>query len=371
MKKLRLLLSVCLVCSLLFGASLVANAEQQELENYNIYSEVYVKDVYGTHNVISGTIYPDNDAQEVLVYSINDFRTSADIQLVTRHTVDNRGVALFEGGKAVNIKLSNIYQGFSLSDTEFSGLLNNIILCLYYTDGTYEYLSGVEYDISKIYNYTVYNINCEFTPEKDVLNMGIEIYGTPITLADYSISGYVPLYVSVGEPSTYKKWLTMSLDVESKTEGLLSGILGKLQEVKDNISNVITSITELPQKIWSFIEDGLKSLFVPSEEFIISYKDKWDELLENRFGAIYQVATLMYDFWGQLEESYQQSTIEVPEVTIPLPDNNEFTFGGYEVDIIPNGFEFLAELVQLATSIVSTYLVMDGLRKRYENVVGG
>ena len=192
-------------------------------------------------------------------------------------------------------------------------------------------------------------------------------------------------------------------EINTATQQVVSSINGQTQEIKDSIDastdeitgavgdaaddiiandnenaekthdfleNIFKSLGELPGKIWQYISDGLKSLFVPDEQEMVAYKDKWDELLAERFGAVYQAASLIVDSWSDVQESTQTHTIDMPEVTIPLPEGNKFSFGGFAVQIVPSGFNPLVISVKSAIGIVCTFLFINGLRKRYDEVMG-
>lgn len=138
----------------------------------------------------------------------------------------------------------------------------------------------------------------------------------------------------------------------------------------EKIKEVFNAITNLPSKIWEFIETGLKNLFVPDEEFMVSYKDKWSNLLADKLGAVYQVTEIIFGAWDDVRNADQTNTINLPVVTIPLPQNNSFSFGGYDVKIVPDGFESAVELVKVAIGIVCTFMFINGVRRRYDEIMG-
>lgn len=359
---------MCLVCSLLCGVSLVADAEEQTIEDLSVHAQLYLRDVVGEYKVIEGVIYPEDDMQQIYSYNVNDFLLREYLEQILYYFISNNGEVMFQAGKNYDVKISNIYHKLKIADVDLSKAITSASIYLYYADGTGQSISA-DVQTGDYNGHTVLDVSFSLNPEKDVKTFLITMYGK-INNADYGLGGYKKFESSVGEAQDGVEWITPIIDVETKTEGLLSGILGKLQEVKDNISNVITSITELPQKIWSFIENGLKSLFVPDEQYIVEYKDKWDTLLENKLGAVYEVANVTFESWDRVQASDEQDTIEMPEVTIPLPEDNEFSFGGYDVKIVPDGFEFLATAVKMITAVVCTLAFVNGLRKRYDEVMG-
>lgn len=165
--------------------------------------------------------------------------------------------------------------------------------------------------------------------------------------------------------------LTFGTASSGSSTSLISGESGggggTLQEqANETQKNIFDKILELPSKI----AEAIKGLFVPSEEDMSEYKDKWDALLADRFGAVYEAGAIITDTLGSLKASEQQGYISVPEVTVKLVDTN-FTVGGWDVRIIPEGFEFLQTLLKRFVDILCTVLFVNALRDKYENIMGG
>lgn len=205
-------------------------------------------------------------------------------------------------------------------------------------------------------------------------------------------------------PTLKKVWgygddSTVVLKVDDNTSGLLSSIIEFIKSILEGVqgifskigdfmtsvansfstlfsklgtwfANLIDSIIQLPSKIWTLFENGLKALFVPDDEFIHDYKDNWETVLEERFGAIYQACDIVVEFVSGINFAAIQPSIEIPTVTLDLPDNTTFEFGGYNVLVVPQGFEFLADAVKLAVDIVCSFLVVNSLKRRFEGLLG-
>lgn len=161
------------------------------------------------------------------------------------------------------------------------------------------------------------------------------------------------------------------LEIEDE-KGLLNGIIGWLKNLYD-------SITELPSKIangigekltafGTWIIDQIKGLFIPSEESIIELKTKFEELLRDRFGAVYDSADIIDDFASSFAYSDTDTSVTFPQVTVNLAGTN-FTFGGWEVDVIPDRFEGIVDFLKLLVSMVATVLFVNALRKRLEDIL--
>lgn len=176
----------------------------------------------------------------------------------------------------------------------------------------------------------------------------------------YISNGTVITATSFDFPYSGEITITYELPVDESI-GLLNGIIEWVKGIYD-------SIVELPARLWSSISEGLKELFIPNEEDMIAIKEGWDDLLSSRFGAIYESGELLHTFYGELRERDATTTITIPEVTLEF-SGVPFTFGGYQIDVIPDGFEFLVELIKGVMDIVCTLMFIDTMRRKYDELV--
>lgn len=147
-------------------------------------------------------------------------------------------------------------------------------------------------------------------------------------------------------------------------------ILDGFANLWDGIQSVVDTLLGLPAKIWGFIENGLHKLFVPGTDFMVDFSENWDSLLENKFGAVYEVVSLTFDSWDRIQASNEQNTITIPQTSINLPEGVSFSFGGQDVRIVPQGFEWLATTIKTFVGGLCTIMFVNGLRKRYDEVMG-
>ena len=93
------------------------------------------------------------------------------------------------------------------------------------------------------------------------------------------------------------------------------------------LKGILNAITSLPGKIVSALIDGLKSLFIPSDADITELKTKYETLLSERLGFVWQAGEWLVSF-GQSVLSAMQSTDEYvftfPGLHLTLPEG-EFT----------------------------------------------
>lgn len=363
-----------------------------------MYTESYIIGSKGTQYAKTAvTVYPDTDSPENS-HSTDQhffFTSGRVVEWFTDYYIKNvDGSYIVNSGGEVTIKLQRMYDSVTVSGSQGSQLIyvhNSASSCgvtVYYADGT------VGYGTAKITkrNDGTYDIEGKFTPGKDVLNICLTVkttlpYNSLIQVANLSSDGtYYTGFATtlIGELTDMNSHM-LNLDQSTKTEGLLGsifdgitngfndmigGITSGFTEMGNKLSGLLDSILELPSKIWSFIENGLKSLFVPDEEYIVGYKTKWENLLSDKLGAVYQVAQVTFGAWGDVSASDETNTINFPEINIPLPDNNTFSFGGYEVQIVPDGFTFIVDVLKTIVGVACTLLFVNGLRKRYDEIMG-
>lgn len=146
---------------------------------------------------------------------------------------------------------------------------------------------------------------------------------------------------------------------EDRTDSLLDTIVG-------GVSDIIDGILNLPQ----LIIDGIKSLFIPDAWEMAAYQLKWEELFAARFGAIYEAVVLIDEFGQAIGEQAKQGTVTFPAITLDLA-GTPWTFGGWEVKVVPDGFDVVIGTLKTAINIVCTFAFVNGLRHRFEGVIGG
>ena len=215
-------------------------------------------------------------------------------------------------------------------------------------------------------DFDVYRISVYYEYVGDV-SVGYS-HKTGWTIHDDTVDRYLGFYRAVYD---------VELTELSEYGGLLGSIIAWLQSIRDgivgmwdSIKEIPAALVELPSKIWEFISNGLQSLFIPDEQTMIDIKDDWDTLLADRFGAVYEAGTLISEWAGNFTVQAEKSTVEMPEVTLNLA-GADFSFGGYEVDLIPDGFVFLVSILKGLLDIVCTLLFVNAMKKRFTAVIGG
>lgn len=119
--------------------------------------------------------------------------------------------------------------------------------------------------------------------------------------------------------------------VDEETKGLLATIIEWLTSIRDGIVNVGTAIAQLPGKIANLIIDGIKSLFIPSEEDLNGLKDQYEALLSERLGFIWQAGEWITSFGSDLLSALSGGS------------EAEFVFPGVGFDMNGEHYQLIAE----------------------------
>ena len=237
-----------------------------------------------------------------------------------------------------------------VSFTGSEGIYTFTSLSITTTDGLYfevfDY-SYVEMDSNHI---SIYGLGVD---EKFIFSIGVVYINFSVTNASYEESTTV---INGTPTKRYGYYMSVS-NVNVSGVGELGFLAGILQGILDLPNHII---------------QGIKQLFVPSQADVLEFRDKVEALLSSRLGAAYEATDIVENFAyslgsGALSSSIADredpETIILPELTVNLA-GTDFTFGGWEVRIIPEGFESIVESLKLIVNIVCTLMVVNVLRTR-------
>lgn len=384
-----------MLCSVLLLGAFSTNVSAADVqEGYQIYQ------YHRWPSTISGTdlvFTPNNNTVESketeLFYRDPSTSSITTVYRIDKINKDN----LIDKGKSVKISFNNVY--YSILVRSISGLSPEytylrdpdfVSVLVKYDDGTEKtFTEGVTFSKKGT---ALLNFDFEFTPTGDVSQILFNVVQKNIRedIPYPDSEGYYVTFYS-GEFSGDDRY-QFAMEISSEEAGLLKsiiewlkGIVNSITEIPQKIWNFFSAafedvfgwlediwdtLSQLPSKIWEFIENGLKKLFIPSEGYIFGFREDMDYLLADRFGAVYQVVNITLESWDRVMESDDTNSVDIPLVTIPLPDNNSFSFGGYNVTVIPNGFEFIADILKSLVGIICTLLFVNGLRNKYDEVMG-
>lgn len=100
--------------------------------------------------------------------------------------------------------------------------------------------------------------------------------------------------------------------------------------------NIAIAIVELPGKIVNAIIDGLKSLFVPSEEDLAAIQEQYKTLLSERLGFVWQAGELVIDFGSSVLSALEGATdysFHFPGVHLSLPEGEYDLIAAQDVSL--------------------------------------
>lgn len=146
--------------------------------------------------------------------------------------------------------------------------------------------------------------------------------------------------------------VNVTVDVDmSETNGLLETIAGLL----------------------SGLVNGIKDLFIPSQQDIEDFKTALDTLMQDKFGAFWASQSLLRQAVSQLGSIQMRESIRFPGVTIDVGDNQTFTLAAQDVPLNPASgnatWSTFLESVRLAFDIVSTLLVINMLKDKLQYII--
>lgn len=170
---------------------------------------------------------------------------------------------------------------------------------------------------------------------------------------------------------------SVTVTQDEEETGIFAGIFGWVKKIFNAIIDLPNAIGKKLTEFGKWLVDQIKGLFIPSEESIVQLKDKFQSLLADRFGAAYQAVEIVENFADRMSIStFDESvnTITFPSVDVGIgkdANGNKilYTFGGWEVDVIPNGFEKLVDPLKVIIDIVCTLAFVMALKKRLEGVL--
>lgn len=384
-----MLLLLCLV-SLFTLFSVPVSAVSIDLEGYNIYvvSEAIFDN--GKMSLGSLTFTPNDGTQTVftddLPTSVYQSSLLQPIYIDTTYYIGmNNDTNIFEGNH-FQFKMQNAYDTTGWVsimggpvryvdpvDTIFSAVIYYVDGSVTYanvnddkrTNGAYDLFFNV--DTNKAVTKVSINIKQEFNPTtfNDIFTNVGDQYNFVIQRTLGEVLSDDSYQISIKYASEEEE----KLDKIDNT--LTSGFQRLWESITGGFSELIDSILELPSKLWDLISEGLKALFVPSDEFVTEFIGNSGGFIEQKLGFVYQGVFMLEELWSNVMDWSSTSRVEFPAVTIPLPDNQSFTFGGYDVKIIPDGFDYIKLICQTMSGLVCTVLFVNGLRKRYDEFMGG
>lgn len=164
--------------------------------------------------------------------------------------------------------------------------------------------------------------------------------------------------------------VTVSSSVESAKIEIVESVKQSADKIANSVDSLGDKLSDKLEDTKNSILNGIKDFFIPSDDVFDDLRERWSNLLKKRFGALYEVTELIFEYTDKIKYAGEKKTIDFPEVTVYFGDT-PFVFGGYEVKIVPDGIEILVTTLKLIVSVVCTLLFLNALKMRYERLMGG
>lgn len=144
--------------------------------------------------------------------------------------------------------------------------------------------------------------------------------------------------------------------------GLLKSILEWLKAIKTGIGNVASSIANLP----GLIVDGIKGLFVPSQDALQSLKGNYETLFEGKFGFIYQLYNWVVTFFGDLKTALTSGAayaFTFPGIAFPMDGETITILGETAVSLDNSAMTVLRPVLGTAVSFIVVIATVNTCRR--------
>lgn len=204
------------------------------------------------------------------------------------------------------------------------------------------------------------------------------------TLGDYINNGFSNLISNFTSLiSTLKTNLVNTFNsVGSSITSALSTVKDNIVTMKDNLvsnivslkDNVVSNIVSLKDSLIARLDSirdsiiaGITGLFVPDSAYLDNIYSRFNSILAARFGGLYEVGNYIFEFFGKLTVVSGSGVVTIPEVTVPL-GSYSFSFGGYDVALVPQGTESFAETVKYVVDVVCTTSFFCMLYYKYRHI---
>ena len=237
-------------------------------------------------------------------------------------------------------------------------------------------IDGVDFDLFRVNVYFQYSLKSAFSNGGYVNMYTNDNYQYVNTGFYYSELSYAVTSGSgSGDMAETNGFLETILKYVKEIWNNVISIPSKLADIFDNIKsgfkNLLIGILELPANLWELLKNGLIELFVPTDAQMSEYSSKWEILLSNRFGALYQSVDLIESVFESFTLSSTTDTLTFPTYSYDFGGGAIFSFGGQSVDVVPDGLEVYFDYLKIIINIVCVLALVNALKTRFVKVLDG
>ena len=311
----------------------------------------------------------DSSYDTIGLYVDNGKVYGANVKLVYDGVTVNANDYIIQNGvySFVPLDSTTTTTNFYVNDTKYScdtGMTWYEFITSDYNDGSFTTL----YDEDHEYDLVLYNEVWVGTGYEEYVTAGEEI------IHDFKYyTGDIWNSINYALVNYYFDFSLTSVSVQVEDEqGVFNGIFAWIKEGVNNIKELPQRIGETVgnklNELGDFLIEKIKGLFVPTEAELLEILDKFQALLSDRFGIAYQAEEIIADFATAFKYTETKSQVSFPSVTVNLA-GTDFTFGGWDVDLVPEGFELVVDSLKFIVNIVCTFVFIMAIRKRWEEIV--
>lgn len=165
----------------------------------------------------------------------------------------------------------------------------------------------------------------------------------------------------------FKIWCMPSAERQTSIiGGFFDSLWGKLSQAFSSIGNWFTQLGDRIKGFFEELLEGIKNLFIPSDGYFDAKAEEMKTAFEDRFGALYTAGDLINGLVDDLQNATGSDTVTFPEIKwgedVLIPET--------QVDVVPDGFEFLQDFCKMISSLVLCLAFIMMLIHRFEKVVG-
>lgn len=179
------------------------------------------------------------------------------------------------------------------------------------------------------------------------------------------------------KPELLYKELSFTVGILSDEEILLTDVNNTNKNIFQKIGDIFNLLNPFHEnffgrKLVELIIDGLKSLFIPENEYFSNYFDELNNWFSDRLGFLYYPLDVLFDLLNRfLSLSSENLVINIPEIKEPTTDtvlikNQTFDFNTLlENEVLKN----LHNIYLIIVDAIICFGVVNLLYKKYEEVI--
>jgi hypothetical protein len=221
------------------------------------------------------------------------------------------------------------------------------------------------------FNSGTYNFSTYFTPN-------INLRGLRVRIEYYNSTGFQHEFRYYDFEMTEQTNTVQDIkDGLEDTNEILEEQVEIQKGIWQTIKDIFAFIINLPSMIVNLLLDGLKSLFVPSDDYFESLLDDLNIYFSDRFGFLYAPIEYMIKFFDLIvspDMDYYAPYINFPGITLSADtfhlDEDFELLPQMEVQIIPDGFEYIQIVLHAISTVLLSLYIINLAQTKYKEVFG-